>query len=230
MNIYSSIMMNYFNDRSNGSLRKEKQQQIINAAEKLFAGKGYEGTSIRDIAAAAGVNISMISYYFGSKEKLIEALFEERIGHIGPQIENLLKDNTTSPVEKIEILLDEYITSVFNNQLFYRIMAAEFATHNNTVLVSLINKFTHRQAGLVAQLIKDGQRKKVFRKNVDLLLLLSTLAGTVNQLIFNNNQYWKYKNGKVISEETVQRKFLARLRTYLKSLFKAILLYDKENN
>ncbi|HNO01068.1 MAG TPA: TetR family transcriptional regulator, partial [Chitinophagaceae bacterium] len=40
-------------------------------AEKLFAEKGYNGTSVRDIAEKAGINLAMVSYYFGSKEKLL---------------------------------------------------------------------------------------------------------------------------------------------------------------
>lgn len=49
-----------------------KEENILFAAEKLFAEKGFEGTSTREISKAANVNISMISYYFGSKEKLYE--------------------------------------------------------------------------------------------------------------------------------------------------------------
>jgi len=60
----------------------EKQLQIIGTAERLFSTKGFDGTSVRDIADEAGVNIAMISYYFGSKEKLMEALFERRSSDI----------------------------------------------------------------------------------------------------------------------------------------------------
>ena len=56
----------------------EKQIQIMEAAEKLFAAKGFNGTSVRDISEAAGVNLAMVSYYFGSKEKLFEAMFAHR--------------------------------------------------------------------------------------------------------------------------------------------------------
>jgi AcrR family transcriptional regulator len=56
-----------------------KEENILFAAEKLFAEKGFEGTSTREIAKAANVNISMISYYFGSKEKLYEKLVEYRM-------------------------------------------------------------------------------------------------------------------------------------------------------
>ncbi|MEO6348401.1 MAG: TetR family transcriptional regulator, partial [Aquaticitalea sp.] len=53
----------------------DKQIQILEVAEKLFAEHGFDGTSVRQIAHEADINIAMISYYFGSKEKLLEALF-----------------------------------------------------------------------------------------------------------------------------------------------------------
>ena len=52
----------------------DKQIQILEVAETLFAEKGFDGTSIRDISKEAKINIAMVSYYFGSKERLLEAL------------------------------------------------------------------------------------------------------------------------------------------------------------
>ena len=59
----------------------DKQVHIIETAEKLFALHGFAGTSIRDISREAGINVAMVSYYFGSKEKLMEAIFHHRITH-----------------------------------------------------------------------------------------------------------------------------------------------------
>ena len=47
----------------------DKQIQILETAEKLFSENGFDGTSVRQIAKAAEVNIAMISYYFGSHPK-----------------------------------------------------------------------------------------------------------------------------------------------------------------
>ena len=44
--------------------------RLIEAAMELFAEKGYEGTSVRDLAAAAGVNVAAVNYHFGSKDAL----------------------------------------------------------------------------------------------------------------------------------------------------------------
>lgn len=48
------------------------KQKVINAASLLFFQKGFHGTSVRDIAEEASVNVSLISYYFKSKQGLLE--------------------------------------------------------------------------------------------------------------------------------------------------------------
>ncbi|MFW1406241.1 TetR/AcrR family transcriptional regulator, partial [Vibrio parahaemolyticus] len=59
----------------------DKRDHLINEAIELFAEKGFEGTSIRDLATRAGVNIAMVNYYFGSKEKLFEAIVAKKATH-----------------------------------------------------------------------------------------------------------------------------------------------------
>ncbi len=57
----------------------KKKSIILDASELLFAEQGFVGVSIRDIAAEAGVNIAAVNYHFGSKERLLEALFARRV-------------------------------------------------------------------------------------------------------------------------------------------------------
>jgi len=54
-------------------------ERILNAAERLFADHGFEGTSIRDIVDSAKVNLAAIHYHFRSKEALLEAVLTRRI-------------------------------------------------------------------------------------------------------------------------------------------------------
>ena len=55
-------------------MKANKKQVIIESAVFLFNSKGFDGTSVRDIAARAGVNVALISYYFGGKKSLLESL------------------------------------------------------------------------------------------------------------------------------------------------------------
>ncbi len=55
------------------------KQRILDAAEELFAANGFAHTSMRAITAHAGANLAAVNYHFGSKEVLVETLFERRV-------------------------------------------------------------------------------------------------------------------------------------------------------
>ena len=88
----------------------DKKIQILNVAERLFSEKGFEGTSIRDISKEAKINIAMISYYFGSKERLLESLIIYKTSDLKLQLENLLQENLER-IEKVTKLIEIYFNS-----------------------------------------------------------------------------------------------------------------------
>lgn len=62
--------------RENGDNGAEPRERILAAATLLFARQGYAATGVRELADEAGVNLSMVNYYFGSKQGLLKALIE----------------------------------------------------------------------------------------------------------------------------------------------------------
>src|SRR5215469_9187736 len=92
-----------------------KREHILVIAERLFGEKGFDGTSVRDIAQAAGVNLAMISYYFGSKEKLLEALVAYRSDYVFGILEEINKEQSLTPWDKIDRLVDFYVDRILNN-------------------------------------------------------------------------------------------------------------------
>ena len=61
------------------SAHEATKGKILDAAERLFAQSGLERVSMRDITRAAGVNLAAVNYHFGSKDGLIEAVFDRRL-------------------------------------------------------------------------------------------------------------------------------------------------------
>ncbi|QBF30808.1 TetR/AcrR family transcriptional regulator [Thalassococcus sp. S3] len=57
---------------------EETRERILNEAERLFAERGYDGTSVRNVASAAGLQLQAIGYHFGPKESLFETVVERR--------------------------------------------------------------------------------------------------------------------------------------------------------
>lgn len=204
----------------------EKQKQIITTAELLFSTKGFDGTSVRDIADEAGVNIAMISYYFGSKEKLMEALFEQRTSNIELRVEALLLDNNLQPLQKMESLIDEYIEKVMNRQRFFKVMICEQVINKNPAIINLIYNLKKRNTEAIARLIKYGQEKGSFRKNIDVLMLMNTLFGVASQMMISVDYYQEYNELQSIPEDQFQDQVKQKLSNHIKFLFKALLSYE----
>ena len=63
----------------------DTKSRIMDAAERLFAIKGFQGTSIKRLACEAGVNQAAVNYHFGSKTALIEKVIDRRLTPINQQ-------------------------------------------------------------------------------------------------------------------------------------------------
>ena len=60
----------------------DTKEQILDAAERMFAENGIHAVSLRTIIAEAEVNLAAVHYHFGSKDALVEAVFERRVGPV----------------------------------------------------------------------------------------------------------------------------------------------------
>jgi AcrR family transcriptional regulator len=205
----------------------EKQLQIIEAAEKLFSIKGFDGASIRDIAEEAGVNLAMISYYFGSKEKLMEAIFEQRMGQVRMRVESMLKDDSLAPFQKMEMLIDENIDRIMQRQQFHKIMVCEQIINKNPIIIKLVNELKKKNAEVIGELVKDGQKKGVFKKDIDVVLLLNTFFGTLTQAMISKDYYRNTVRIEFLSDTDFETYLKKRLSKHLKLVFKAILTYEE---
>lgn len=200
----------------------EKQVQIMEAAEVLFAEKGFNGTSVRDISEKAGVNLAMISYYFGSKDKLFESLFKFRVDANKVKIETIVELKDLSAMDKVNLLIDNYIDKIMGQQCFHRVLAREQVL-NNAITSTMILQIKRTNQELIKKLISEGQRKGEFRKNIDVPMMMTTLIGTANHLVTQKHYYKELNNLNELTEEEFEKLIRKKLSTHLKMVFKAIL-------
>jgi len=205
----------------------DKQVQIMETAEILFAEKGFNGTSVRDIAEKAHVNLAMISYYFGSKDKLLESLFDYRGEHVKLKLESMVEDKTLSSFEKLDMLIEHYIEKIMNQQCFSRIMVREQVVNHTGITAELITQMKKRNQEIISKLIHQGQKKGEFKRNIDIPLMMATLVGTAGHIIATQPYYREINNLQSMSEEEFQRHMKKKLSQHLKKLFKAILTNEE---
>jgi len=92
--------------------QKDTEQLILQAARNVFIRKGLDGARMQEIADEAGINKALLHYYFRSKEKLFEMIFQEELGKFFPKIVSLMSSPDLGLEEKIRTFVDNY-TSVF---------------------------------------------------------------------------------------------------------------------
>lgn len=88
------------------ALAPNRQANILQAAERLFAARGFHGVSIRDIADEAGVPLALVGYYYGPKLSLYHAIFRAHAGYIGVRLQSLGEAQRAAAPEA---LLDEIV-------------------------------------------------------------------------------------------------------------------------
>ncbi|MEZ0129126.1 TetR/AcrR family transcriptional regulator [Flavobacterium sp. LBUM151] len=201
----------------------DKKIQILEVAEKLFSEKGFEGTSIRDISKHAKINVAMISYYFGSKERLLEALIFYKTSDIKLQLDNLLKENL-EPLDKVNKLIEIYINRINCNRGIYRILHFELTSkkrEENLVAFTELKKGNLRS---LETIIQEGQAKGVFRKDVIIPLITPTIMGTFFHFHMNKPFFEELLN---LNTETLYNDYIKNsLTKHIQQTIKALLVYE----
>lgn len=95
-------------------LQTDTEQKIILSAEKLFYQKGKAGTSMQDIADDAGINRTLLNYYFRSKDQLFETVFRKAMGSFMPGIASLLHSGISFE-EYIPAMVETIIDTMIKN-------------------------------------------------------------------------------------------------------------------
>ena len=188
----------------------EKKNAILDVAEELFAKHGFEGTTTRAISDTAGVNIAMLSYYFGSKEKLLQACLDRYADQIFKLIEKI-REEEPDPVQRMRKWNEAYLNFAFENPRPVIISARERSLLNDRpdILENVENAVT-QITQYVHDTIEAGKKSGVF-KDVDTYLTMHTLNKTVDSLIAEH--VWVKKslhidngtNNQIFPEDFVKR-------------------------
>ncbi|MGL5113298.1 MAG: TetR/AcrR family transcriptional regulator [Flavobacterium sp.] len=201
----------------------DKQLQILDVAETLFAEKGFDGTSIRDISKIAKINIAMISYYFGSKDRLLDALIVYKTRGLKIQLENLVQEEL-EPVEKINKLIEIYLTRINNNKGIYRILHFELTSKKREQSLLAFTAFRKDNLNYLAAIVEEGQQKGVFRKDVIIPLITPTILGTFFHFHMNKSFFSNLLN---LNTETLYNNYIkTNLINHIQQTIKALLVYE----
>lgn len=202
----------------------EKQIEILEVAEQLFAEKGFDGTSVRDIAKSGTINVAMVSYYFGSKEKLLEALVVHRISDMRLQLESLYQENI-SPIQKMEKLVELYIHRINKNRCIYQILYFELSSNKRALDFEEFTKLKTNNLKLMQSIVSEGQAAGLFQSDVNVTLLPTTIIGSFLHFQMNKSYYQELLDLK--NDAAFEHYVLNDLTIHIQKTIKALLLHEK---
>ena len=194
----------------------------MDVAEELIAKKGFEGTSVRDISTKANINVAMISYYFGSKEKMMVNLYQYRVQKTR---ETFAEFTQTIKDGKPEMQLKEIINFIVKQLLTYNYFhgfVTQELRHDDRVKNTLL-EFYQTFVKVLDDVIQKGIVTGVFKRAAKSEDIVSMLLGTVVFTIRNKNFYEIYLKG---NEEDFLLNSEKKLKNHLNLSVFALLGYQ----
>lgn len=160
------------------SAEQDVKLRLLRAAKKLFAQQGFDRTTIRQISDEAGANVALISYHFGGKEKIFEALFEHFVPN---ELIRANVDRPFPPVEGIIHIIEQVMQYRFREPEMMLILQQEISL--GTPRTSVIRKYMFPIWGKLRNLLEEGRRIGVFRfRSLD-----NTLLSVLGSILFHRN-------------------------------------------
>ena len=157
--------------------RMDSRSRILAAATPLFASHGLNGVSIRELASAAGVNLSMISYYFGGKEGLYAEILKEQFEGFR-YIDDIAKRDLP-PLEIFELYIRGTIRRYRENPYLLRFYVTEL-TNPTPCFRTIVRPAVQKILKVLRKTMEQGISRKRLRKGLNPADGVLALTGMIN--------------------------------------------------
>jgi TetR/AcrR family fatty acid metabolism transcriptional regulator len=158
----------------------EKRRQILDAAVRAFARKGYHACRVGEIAEEAGVAYGLVYHYFGSKEELLETIFRETWTQMLLRVREVREEGgpASEQVRKVTALL---LRTWRRNPDLVRVLVHE-VTRSPEQLPRQIDEISHAYEALEG-IIAHGQETGEFRNDFDAQLAATIFYGALEEVL-----------------------------------------------
>ena len=167
-----------------------KRESIIRAAIEVFSNKDFKTASISEIAQKAGVANGTIYQYFRNKEDLFFSIPIEKTNEFRHQLD-LHLEGISGALNKIRKFVWYYLYFFKTNPEYGRILMLEMRVSKSFVKTETYG-FLKQSVGQVMDIIMEGQKEGVIRKDVEIYVLRHLILGTLEHIVSR----WLLKGAK----------------------------------
>jgi AcrR family transcriptional regulator len=192
-------------------VNQDSKTELLRAARKLFAEKGFDGTSVKDLADEAGVNVSLVSYFFGGKEALYVACLEEAGRKVLELAVRVLQPPKSAEEFRvrltlfIEELIRVHIEESEITNILQRDCVMNFERIQGVFKESFLKVFQS-----LHDFIQQGQKNGILRKEISPLIASQVFFGAITHTARMDKLGAQFFNSS-LHDEKVRQKFTSQL-------------------
>lgn len=158
-------------------MKQATPDALTNAARRLFAKHGYEGTSVRAITNAARANLGAITYHFGSKRKLYDEVLKNTTGPLVVRAVDAARGSGTAS-ERVAAVVRAYFAHLADNPQMARLMVQALVLER--ALPAPIVAAMRQIHGTLTELVVEGQASGEFRAGDPRIMAISIISQPVH--------------------------------------------------
>ncbi len=163
-----------------------RRREIFDAALHLFLDKGFNETSMREIAEAAGVGKSTLYDYFTTKDDILLSVMEEEVQGLVDRARQIASQ-PVSPQEKFLQIVQDYLNYLMHNEVFFTRLSLEVQRLAPTSQVRIQTR-RHAYQEVIRSVIDEGIQAGCYR-SIDSLLAARVILSALSPAV-----YTTYKN------------------------------------
>jgi AcrR family transcriptional regulator len=155
-----------------------RREELLRAAARVFAEKGFHGARISDVAEEAGVAYGLVYHYFRSKDELLETIFRESWGRLIGVLESIA-DSQKPALERLRLVTAAWLRTWQQEPDLVRVLVREVA--RSPQLQDRAGELGAAFA-VIRRVIEDGQASGEIRRELDSRLAAWIVYGAVEEL------------------------------------------------
>lgn len=196
-------------------MKKNSKESIVSAAVSLFNTKGYSGTSIRDIANKANVNVANISYYFQNKKGLLEYCFTSFFERYIEEIESGFIELNSSPTLCLKKIVQNIMSYQCRNIQLTRFILREMSI-DSQIVREIMSTYYAKERFYLTKVLEQGIKLNEFKPqsiNYSIIQLKGLLM-----MPFLNTHYVSEVLHVYLHEPYFERKYLQEIHKWIEDI------------
>lgn len=161
------------------AVQRERRRQILEAAVRAFARKGYHGCRVSDVAREAGVAYGLVYHYYGSKEALLDAIFKETWGAMLATVSSVAEVDAPAS-ERVRKVSEIVLRTWKRDPDLVRVLVREVT---RSAHVQLETDEIELAMAALQRIIEQGQRDGEFADAVDPRLAAAIWYGALEEIL-----------------------------------------------